>query len=187
MDSYDYSSLSFLKQCLHEEVIKPTGDKGFTWLRVIDRCRRYPKVRYNFWWRVAGHLYLSKYKFLNARANKLQCKLISKYHMDIELGAKIAPGLKFHHFASVVITKNATIGRDFNCYQNTTIGWRKDPYSIKIGNNVTLGCGATILGGEISVGDNVKIGAMTLILESIPSDCTIVKEVKNKMIRMPQN
>jgi serine O-acetyltransferase len=42
-----------------------------------------------------------------------------------------------------------------------------------IGNNVFIGSGAKIL-GSIKVGDNVKIGASSVVTKPVPSDCTVV-------------
>jgi serine O-acetyltransferase len=43
-----------------------------------------------------------------------------------------------------------------------------------VGNNVEIGCHATLL-GPIVVGDKVKIGAETVVIGyNIPSNCTVV-------------
>lgn len=42
------------------------------------------------------------------------------------------------------------------------------------------GCGAILL-GNIKVGDRAKIGAGTVVVKSIPSDCTVVG-AHNKII-----
>ena len=42
-----------------------------------------------------------------------------------------------------------------------------------IGNNVSIGCGAVIVGG-IVVGDNVNIGTNCVIVKNVPSNCTVV-------------
>lgn len=42
-----------------------------------------------------------------------------------------------------------------------------------IGNNVMIGCGAKLL-GNINIGDNVKIGANSVVLKDIPSNVTVV-------------
>jgi len=42
-----------------------------------------------------------------------------------------------------------------------------------IGNNVFIWCGAKIL-GNISIGDNVKIGANAVVLNDVPSNVTVV-------------
>jgi serine O-acetyltransferase len=43
----------------------------------------------------------------------------------------------------------------------------------EIGNNVLLGSGCKILGG-ISIGDNVIVGANSVVIESVSPDTTVV-------------
>lgn len=38
---------------------------------------------------------------------------------------------------------------------------------------VTVGCGAVIV-GDILIGDNVTIGANSVVLKNVPSNCTVV-------------
>ena len=42
-----------------------------------------------------------------------------------------------------------------------------------IGNNVTIGAGAKVL-GPFTVGDNSKIGASAVVLKEVPPNCTVV-------------
>lgn len=57
-----------------------------------------------------------------------------------------------------------------------TIGVRKPGVSsiINIGNNVILGTGSKILGlGKMSIGNNAKIGANSVVLHSVPDNVTV--------------
>ena len=45
--------------------------------------------------------------------------------------------------------------------------------SVTIGNNVTIGAGAKVL-GPINIGNNVKIGAGSIVLKDVPDNCTVV-------------
>ena len=42
-----------------------------------------------------------------------------------------------------------------------------------IGNRVVVGTGAKVL-GDITLGDNVKVGAGSVVVHSVPSDSTVV-------------
>lgn len=42
-----------------------------------------------------------------------------------------------------------------------------------IGNNVSIGCGACVL-GDVKIGDNVKIGANCVIVKSLPDNVTVI-------------
>lgn len=112
--------IDFLKECFLIEVIGGI-DKRFSWSRAIRHAWRQPKRRFLFWWRIASYLYDMGNKYLkNWKENKQ--KSIFKYNADIELSASIAPGLYIGHYSGIVITRYATIGRNFNIRQNTTIG-----------------------------------------------------------------
>ena len=64
------------------------------------------------------------------------------------------------------------IGKNFKCYHNVTIGNNHGGIPT-IGDNVTIGCGACVL-GSISVGNNVSIGANAVVLNDVPDNCTVV-------------
>ena len=42
-----------------------------------------------------------------------------------------------------------------------------------LGNNVTVGAGAKVL-GNITIGDNVRIGGNSVVVKDVPSDSTVV-------------
>ncbi|WP_265734838.1 DapH/DapD/GlmU-related protein [Acinetobacter indicus] len=53
-----------------------------------------------------------------------------------------------------------------------------------IGDNVVIGTGAKLLGG-IKIGNNVKIGANSVVLHSFPDNCNLVgapaNTIENKL------
>lgn len=64
-----------------------------------------------------------------------------------------------------------SIGRNFTCLHNVTIG---NYYGLpSIGNNVSVFAGASIT-GNISIGNNVKIGAGCVVTKSVPDNCTVI-------------
>lgn len=79
-------------------------------------------------------------------------------------------GVNIAHGIGIVIHQESIIGKGTKIYQNVTIGSGHGP---TIGENCILGCGCCIL-GDITLGDNVKVGANAVILEDIPSNCTVV-------------
>ena len=97
--------------------------------------------------------------------------------IEIHPGAKIGKGIFIDHGIGIVIGETAEMGKDCVLYHNVTLGGtgkhngKRHP---TIGNNVTIGTAATLL-GPISVGDNVKIGAESvIIMHDVPSNCTVV-------------
>ena len=74
---------------------------------------------------------------------------------------------KFVHPFGIVIIKSAQIGYNCTIYHNVTIGWWKK--SPKIGNNVTIYPNSMII-GDVEIGDNVIIGAGSVVTKSIPAN-----------------
>lgn len=99
------------------------------------------------------------------------------YSADIEEGVNIA------HFHGIVIHQKSRVGGGTLLYQNCCLGGRNGKGGPVIGKNCIIGAGACIL-GEIVIGDNVNVGANSVVLEDIPDNCTVVgvpgKIVKRK-------
>ncbi len=84
---------------------------------------------------------------------------------------KIGKGVLIAHPYSTVLNAES-IGDGFSCIHCTTIG-KKDGHRPIIGNNVTVGCHACIIGG-ITIGDNVTIGAGSVVVKDIPDNAVVV-------------
>jgi serine O-acetyltransferase len=99
------------------------------------------------------------------------------FSSDISCGAKIGRGLIIMHGHDIVIGSGVYIGDDVKIFNGVTLGNKytetqklEQPY---VGNNVVLSTGAKIL-GNISIGDNVVVGANSVVLADIPADHTAV-------------
>ena len=92
-------------------------------------------------------------------------------YLMIRKDMKIGEGCMFvHSFATVLNAES--IGRNFTCRNNTTIGYGKGGRPT-IGDNVDLGVNVTIIGG-IHVGNNVVIGAGAVVVKDIPDNAVAV-------------
>lgn len=85
---------------------------------------------------------------------------------------EIGPGLVIQHGICTIIGARR-IGRNCWINQQVTIGYTNDTDSPTLGNNVSVGCGAKIL-GNVRVGDNVKVGANAVVIKDVPDNCTVV-------------
>jgi len=160
-----------LVHCLHEEVIG-TQHK-FSWGRLVRRYIKNQNIRFICWWRFASYIFSKGGERNKKRAYRINRKLVSKYGIEIELGAVIAPGITFAHFQGIVISRACIIGRNLHIRQNTTIGVKNgNGNRIIIGDNVELGANSCIIGENIKIGNNVTIGAMAFINKNIPDDST---------------
>lgn len=99
--------------------------------------------------------------------------------IEIHPGAQIGRGLFIDHGMGVVIGETAIVGDNVTMYHGTTLGGTTlDPIKRHptIGNNVIIGAGAKVL-GNITVGDNSKIGANAVLKKSVPEG-TVVYEAR---------
>jgi len=64
------------------------------------------------------------------------------------------------------------IGPNCLIFQQITIGARGGGIPV-IGGNVDIGAGAKII-GNVNIGNHVRIGANSVVLESVPDNCTVV-------------
>ena len=133
----------------------------------------YPSFRVMINYRIAHKLYLKKHYFL---ARWVSQRAARKTGIEIHPGAKIGKGLLIDHGAGVVIGETAEIGDNCLLYQGCTLGGTGKDQGKRhptLGNNVMVGCGAKVL-GPFKVGDNSKIAANAVVLESVPPNCTAV-------------
>ncbi|MDT8718514.1 serine O-acetyltransferase [Clostridium sp. 19966] len=96
--------------------------------------------------------------------------------IEIHPGAKIGRGLFIDHGMGVVIGETAEIGNNVTIYHGVTLGGtgkEKGKRHPTVGNNVFIGAGAKIL-GPVLIGDNVKIGANSVVLTDVPAQSTAV-------------
>lgn len=82
----------------------------------------------------------------------------------------VGGGILFAHPYATVLNAER-IGQNFSCIHCTTIGKKGDKRPI-IGDNVSLGCNVTIIGG-INIGNNVTIGAGSVVLKDVPDNCIV--------------
>lgn len=133
----------------------------------------YPGFHAIVWHRISHYIYSCGLRFVPRLLSQ-----ISKFFTGIEIhpGAKIGNRLFIDHGTGIVIGETAEVGDDCTIYHGVTLGGRGE-YKVKrhptIGNNVLIGCGATVL-GDIVIESNVKIGAGAVVLENLKSNSTYV-------------
>jgi len=96
--------------------------------------------------------------------------------IEIHPGAKIGERLFIDHGLGVVIGETAEIGDDVLLYQGVTLGGTGNQRGKRhptLGNRVVVGTGASVL-GNIKLGDDVKVGAGSVVVHSVPESATVV-------------
>jgi len=112
--------------------------------------------------------------------------------IEIHPAAKIGTGFFIDHGMGVVIGETAEIGDYVTLFQGVTLGGtgkERGKRHPTLGNHVVVGAGSKILGG-IRIGDNVKIGANSVVLKSVPANSTVIgvpaRVIKMEGERLPE-
>ncbi|MEG1483354.1 serine O-acetyltransferase EpsC [Clostridium sp.] len=133
----------------------------------------YPCVHAIIMYRLAHKLYNHKMFFL-ARLLSQTTRFFTG--IEIHPGATIGKGLFIDHGMGVVIGETAEIADNVTIYHGVTLGGTgkdKGKRHPTVGNNVIIGAGAKVL-GPIKIGDNVKIGANSVVLKDVADNSTAV-------------
>lgn len=99
-------------------------------------------------------------------------RLSRKYGVYIPRKTKIGYGLRIWHAVGIVINPDTVIGNRCQIHQFLSIGNTADG-APKIGDNVWIGPNVSIF-GDITIGNNVKIGAGSVIFKNVPDNATVV-------------
>ena len=143
----------------------------------------YPGVHAMFFYRIHHFLWEKHFKIL-ARFISQFARFLTG--IEIHPGAQINGTLFIDHGAGIVIGETAVIGNEVTIYHGVTLGGtgketgKRHP-TVKDG--VVIGAGAKLL-GSIEIGNNVKIGANSVVLKDIPDGCTVVG-TKAKIVKRP--
>ncbi len=104
-----------------------------------------------------------------------------KTGIDIHAGATVGEYFCIDHGTGIVVGETTVIGHHVRLYQGVTLGAKSfeldaDGNPVKggkrhpnIGNHVVIYAGATILGGETTIGDDCVIGGNTWLIHSVPA------------------
>jgi serine O-acetyltransferase len=96
--------------------------------------------------------------------------------IEIHPSARIGTGFFIDHGMGVVVGETAEIGDFVTLFQGVTLGGtgkERGKRHPTLGNHVVVGAGAKILGG-ITIGDNVKIGANSVVLKNVAANFTVI-------------
>ncbi|HEY9618824.1 MAG TPA: serine O-acetyltransferase [Crinalium sp.] len=152
------------------QVIFQRDPAARNWLEVLF-C--YPGLHALCCYRIAHWLHGANVSFLPRFFSHL-CRLATG--IEIHPGAQIGKGVFIDHGVGVVIGETAIVGDYTVIYQGATLGGTGKEQGKRhptLGSHVIVGAGAKVL-GNIQIGDRVRIGAGSVVLRDVPSDCTVV-------------
>ena len=140
----------------------------------IELFFNYPGVWAIVNYRIANTLHKKGFRTL-ARAIMGISQIIT--NTDIHPACTIGRRVFLDHAFGVVIGETAVVGDDVLIYQGVTLGGVSLERGVKrhptIKNHSVIGSGAKIL-GDITIGENCRIGSNSVVVKSIPDDSTAV-------------
>jgi serine O-acetyltransferase len=133
----------------------------------------YPGLHAVWIYRFTHRLYKAKL-FLLARIVSQWARWMTG--IEIHPGAEIGKRLFIDHGMGVVFGETAVVGDDVTIYQGVTLGGtgkERGKRHPTIMNGVVIGAGAQVL-GNITVGENSRVGAASVVIDDVPDNSTIV-------------
>ena len=163
--------MGFIKDTLDD--IKAVVEKDPAARNGFEVLLCYPGVWAIIWHRPIHWLYMHNLKLIARLMSQL-----TRFFTGIEIhpGATIGKRCFIDHGMAIVIGETTQIGDDVTIYQGVTLGGTGKDIGKRhptIGNRVVISTGAKVL-GPFRVGDDVKIGAGSVVLKEVPDNCTVV-------------
>lgn len=157
---------------VHED-IKVIYDNDPAAKNILEVILCYPGLHALVSYRFAHRLYKWKIPLI-PRIISYFARIITG--IEIHPGARIGRRFFIDHGEGVVIGETTIIGNDVLIYQQVTLGGTGKELGKRhptLGNNVIVGAGAKVL-GSIVIGDHVRIGAGSVVVEDVPERSTVV-------------
>lgn len=172
------------KKCIKCDLEKINGK--FSFGKMIKTILMEPGFKYIFWMRLTQYFWVKKGIVTPLF---LICRFILKHYSykfnyDISYRADIAEGFSISHHGYIIIRNGTKIGKNCWIRPGLCIGKKSivdESEGATIGDNCRIGVGVGIFGDPV-IGDNVSIGANSVVTKNIPSNC-VVAGAPAKIIR----
>lgn len=105
--------------------------------------------------------------------------------ISVPASCNIGPGFYIGHFGTIIVHPDTVMGTGCSIGQGVTIGTagRGKNQVPRFGDRVYLGAGSKVL-GDVTIGDDVAVGANAVVTKSLPSGVTAVG-IPAKVVRGP--
>ena len=140
---------------------------------LIEVLTSYPGIKAVLLYRIAHFFWSIGMPFIPRYLSDIARELTG---IEIHPGAEIGSEFFIDHGSGVVIGETTIIGDNCTIYSGVVLGGtsiKKEKRHPTIGDNVVIGTGAKIL-GPITVSDNVRIGANSVVVNDVPSNSVVV-------------
>jgi serine O-acetyltransferase len=158
------------KSIIYDDLYRYTGQR--TLILLLRYILFTPGFRYVFLFR--------KTSTANSLLSKIFWKIFLRQCMlrtgiQIPESTKIDVGFRIIHFGQIVIHPATIIGKNFNISQGVTLGHAEGAKvgSPKIGNNVSIGPNAVVVGGVV-IGDDVLIAPNAFVNFDVPNGAIVL-------------
>ena len=129
----------------------------------------------------ANRLYHTGNKAFQLIAMLMNNRNIKKFNCEIYPQATIGEGLYIPHCVGIVVGNTTVIGKNCTLYPNVVFGSRRSPNGevpkgrrhAVVGDNCVFGANSSII-GDITIGNNVTVGAGAVITKDIPDNAIVV-------------
>ncbi len=140
---------------------------------LIEVLTSYPGIKAVLLYRIAHFFWSIGMPFIPRYLSDIARELTG---IEIHPGAEIGSEFFIDHGSGVVIGETTIIGDNCTIYSGVVLGGtsiKKEKRHPTIGDNVVIGTGAKVL-GPITVSDNVRIGANSVVVNDVPSNSVVV-------------
>ncbi|MEN0079718.1 MAG: serine O-acetyltransferase, partial [Pseudomonadota bacterium] len=104
-----------------------------------------------------------------------QSRASEVFGVDVHPAARLGRGIMLDHASGITIGETAVVGDDCSFLHGVTLGGTGKEVGDrhpKIGRGVLLSVGAKVL-GNITIGDEAKVAAGSVVLKDVPAKCTV--------------
>ena len=140
---------------------------------LIEVLTSYPGIKAVLLYRIAHFFWKLGVPYVPRYISDIARELTA---IDIHPGAEIGSEFFIDHGVGVVIGETAEIGNNVTFYSGVVLGGTNLEQTKRhptLHDNVVVGSGAKIL-GPITIGDNVRVGANSVVINDVPPNCVVV-------------
>ncbi len=140
---------------------------------LIEVLTSYPGIKAVLLYRISHFFFKLGMPYVPRYLSEISRQLTG---IEIHPGADIGNEFFIDHSGGVVIGETSVIGNNVTIYQGVVLGGvSMDPVKRHptLGDNIVVGTGAKLL-GPIKIGDNVRIGANSVVVSDVPPNSLVV-------------
>lgn len=140
---------------------------------LIEVLTSYPGIKAILLYRIAHFFSKMGMPFIPRYISEIARELTG---IEIHPSAEIGSDFFIDHGTGCVIGETTVIGNNVTLFSGVVLGGTNiDPVKRHptLGNNIVVGTGAKIL-GPVNIGDNVKIGANSVVVTDVPPNSVVV-------------